>query len=91
MVVHGPAGRRQHQVAGLPLVAVARHHAVARARKVVVDGCRYVAMRTVDDLRRTNCHRGEEVRRDAVGAARHRVVHHVQAAADVVAAQRLEL
>jgi hypothetical protein len=83
--------RREHEVAGLPLVDLAANGRAPRALKVIVDRRRGVAVRAVDDFRRADRHGGEEIRRRPVGAPRQRVVEQIEAAADIVLAERLEL
>ena len=86
-----PAGRREHDVARLPLQHLAVDGRAPGAVEVVIDGGGGVAVRPVDDLGRPYRHRGEERRRAAVGAPGHRIVEHVEAPADIVLAERLQL
>src|SRR5262249_50497148 len=74
-----------------PFIYLALHGAAPAAVEIVVDGSRCMAVRTIDDLRRPDRDGGEERRCAAVRSSGHGIVHHIQAAADVVLSQRLQL
>src|SRR5256885_10067422 len=39
-ILHRPAGRREHQIAGLPLIDLTLDRRTSRAVKIVIDRCR---------------------------------------------------
>ena len=81
--MNGPPGRGQHQIAGLPGVALPVDDARSASLEEIVDGRRGVAMRAVDDIGRPEAHGGEKRVRRAVGAGRGRIVEKIQAAAGI--------
>src|SRR5258708_15595773 len=90
MVVHRPAGRGEHQIAGLPLIDLAFDGRTARAVEIIIDRRRAVTMRPVYDLGRADRHSGEEVWRRAVGPPRQRIVEEIKPPPDIVLAQSFQ-
>ena len=59
--------------------------------KVIIDGSRYVAMRTIDDVLRPDRDGCKERMRRSVGAAGGRVVHQIESPSDIAFAQIAQL
>src|SRR5467141_2626704 len=91
VVVHRPSRGGEHEISRGPFIAIARDRRITLAVEIVVDRGGNMAVGPVYDLRRANRHGGEEIRRDAVCAARDGVVHHVEPAPGVLFPERLEL
>src|SRR5712691_9540041 len=87
VVVNGPAGRTQHQIAGLPFVPLSFDRTVSAAVEIIIHWSRNVTMWTVDDVLRTDRDGRKERVRRSVGAASGRVIHQIEPPADVALAQ----